>query len=228
MGLTNLPCGVGENGTCPAAGTGLESLSAPHSHQGNSFEKTGRIDRQKGETYFRKFDYFMRAWIVEYMQDNPFSYLYELVKAFEEHFHTTVSLTQAYQILSDAGYTNRAVERRAREIRIDSIDRFYQEINAIKPSHHQLVFLDETGLDNRDMLRTRGWFLKKQPSVAHDGYLRSKRNSFLAFLGCDGFLDVYQTSGTFTRLIFLYYCQELVRSGIVEPYVSSPTFVILH
>jgi hypothetical protein len=30
----------------------------------------------------------------------------------------------------------------------------------LQPIHNRLVFIDEMSLDNRDMLRKRGWFLR--------------------------------------------------------------------
>ena len=87
--------------------------------------------------------------------------------------------TAVYCLLKEQGMTYQVIERRAAEIRVTTINRFVEEINHLRPFPHQLLFLNETGIDNKAMMRKPGWFFKNKPKVVHDGYLRSKQHSFL-------------------------------------------------
>ena len=95
----------------------------------------------------------------------------------------TISVCTIYQILvHDFNYSKKTVERRSLQIRFDEICRYSIEMNQIRPLHHQLVFLDEMGLDNRDMLRKRGWFLRGTTPTNRGEFGRTRRISTLAFL----------------------------------------------
>lgn len=126
----------------------------------------------------------------------------------------TISVCSIYQILvHDFNYPKKTVERRSLQIRFDEICRYSIEINQIRrPLHHQLVFLDEMGLDNRDMLRKRGWFLRGTTPTIRGEFGRTRRISTLAFLGQTGFMGIFETEGTFNRDRVMSCLRELVSS----------------
>jgi hypothetical protein len=81
------------------------------------------------------------------------------------------------------------VERRALQIRFDDICRYTKEINQIRPLIHQLLFLDEVSIDNRDMLCNRGWLLRGSVPSYSDNFNRTERISLLSFLSHSGLLE---------------------------------------
>lgn len=176
----------------------------------------GNLDRLSAKNN-TKFTPIHREWIRRFVEHDPLCYLWEIKTGFQEHFvGVSISISTIYRILiHDLHLTKKTVERRALQIRFDDICRFNGEINAIRPLHHQLLFLDEMSLDNRDMLRKKGWFLRGSTPTFRGQFGRSKRISTLAFLGWTGILEVFEVEGTFNRDKFLSCLRELVRSGRV-------------
>ena len=60
---------------------------------------------------------------------------------------------------------------RAKQIKERDIVRFFEELNALDWNHISLSFHDEVGIDNRDMLRRRGYSLKVSPEALHHSTL---------------------------------------------------------
>jgi transposase len=128
-----------------------------------------------------------------------------------------ISISTIYKILIlDLNYTKKKVERRAIQIRFDDICRYTKEINQIEPIHERLIFLDETSMDNRDMLRKRGWFLRNSRPTIDGQFTRSKRISILAFIGVKGIIEAYDTENTFNRTKFFTCLRELVNSRLIR------------
>ena len=173
----------------------------------------GNLDRLSAPNN-RKFTYHHRLWIKDFVDRDPLCFLHEIQTGFQQHFvGMTISVSTIYSILvHDFNYSKKVVERRSLQIRFDEICRFCQEINQIRPLHHQLIFLDEMGLDNRDMLRKRGWFLRGTTPTIRGAFGRSRRISTLAFLCNTGFVEVFESEGTFNRDRFMACLRELVNS----------------
>jgi transposase len=97
-----------------------------------------------------KFTAFMKNWIIEQYKVNPLVFFDECKVIFERTFGITISLSTIGRTLRDAGYTLKVVERRAIQIRYNA------ELATLPWNMESLVFIDESGMDNRDMLRKRG------------------------------------------------------------------------
>lgn len=79
-----------------------------------------------------------------------------------------------------------------------------------------LVFLDEMGFDNRDMLRKKGNSRKGTRLVYRGEFDRKPRVSLLCFAGLDGLVETYQTEGTFDRAKFIQYARSFALSTHVR------------
>jgi hypothetical protein len=155
------------------------------------------------------------------VQEKPLSYLNEIAKAFEKKYALSISVSHVFHILTQHwGLTRQKVERRAMEIQMSDIVRFAREVNEVSPLYEQLLFADEFGSDNRDMLRLYGWFAKGNPYM-HSNFRRRERHSFLGFCGCDGLVEIFHTEGTFDRHVFFDCCRRLVNSGKVPILVAT-------
>ena len=91
----------------------------------------------------------------------------------------------------------------------------------------QLMFIDETAKDPRDMNRTFGWALRGRTPMASKGMLpRGLRRSALCGLDIKGFVNWYIITGTFKKVQFL----EAVRTTVLphmEPFPGKRSVLIL-
>eukprot|EP00734_Pompholyxophrys_sp_LG126_P000415 Pompholyxophrys_sp_v1_NODE_166_length_1404_cov_1.601927.p1 type:complete len:352 gc:universal NODE_166_length_1404_cov_1.601927:1110-55(-) len=192
----------------------------------NRFRETGYVHRVTSQR-MKKFDSFHRQWIVQFILANPLSYLREICMAFFENFKKVISAACMFKILEESSFTKQVIERRAMEISFNDIVRFTMEVNTLRPLPHQLLFLDEMSTDNRAMLRKRGWFLRGHRPIYKSFFRRGARISLLSFLGVDGVVENFQTSGTFDRLKFFENCRQLLDSGKIVSYPGRNSVWIL-
>lgn len=101
------------------------------------------------------------------------------------------------------------------------------ELNAIEWDYSNLVFLDEVGIDNQGLLRTKGYGIIGEKLIYRGEFSRKPRMSMLAFLGQNGILETYVTEGTFNRLKFFAYCKDFALSGICQKYPGRNSVWIL-
>jgi hypothetical protein len=113
------------------------------------------------------------------------------------------------------------IERRAIQIQENEVARFTYEVNSLRPTHPQLLFLDEVALDNRSMIRKRGWFIKGSFPYYNDHFNRTSRISIHCFLAHDGIIETFPTEGKFDRLMFAECVKKLIDSGNCQPYPGN-------
>ncbi len=73
------------------------------------------------------------------------------------------------------------IERRALQIRMETVLRFKENLDSLRWSPYNLVFLDEVSFDNRDCWRTRGYAPRGQRATVRGVYRRLPRVSMLSF-----------------------------------------------
>lgn len=168
--------------------------------------KTGDVARYKCllATY-RKFDENQRTWLVNSFKERPILHQNKAAYLFFKKFQSQISTSSISTILSDAGLTWKVLERRAIQIQTEDILRFANELLSFPWTLENLLFLDEVGFDNKDMLRKRGYALKGQKLIYRSEFVRKPRIS-LCFIGVNGMLNCYQTEG----LKFVNFCRSFV------------------
>jgi transposase len=178
----------------------------------------------------RKFNAEKQRFIIDFYEKYPCSFLDEVRDKFMKQFHMNISKTTIWRIVNSAGLTRKVIERRAIEISVNDIIRFYKDLQSL-PFHwtyQNLVFLDEVGFDNRDMFRKRGYALKGERIIYRGEFTRKERCSLLCFLGMNGILETFSTSGTFDRRKFISSCRDFaLRSGHVYQYPAAHSVWIL-
>lgn len=173
------------------------------------FEKTGSVSRAKATSdMYRKFNAEKRAWVVNLFKERPILYQQECVRLFMKEFKEHISTSTISVILHEAGLTWKTLERRAIQLQIKDVIRFYNELASINWMLHSLVFLDEVSFDNADMIRRRGYAIKGQKLIFRGEFCRKPRVSLLCFLGINGIVDCFSTPGTFDRLKFADCCKK--------------------
>lgn len=141
------------------------------------------LHRQKNPTKVtRKLTCAHYSWVAAYIRKRPLSYLREVRDAFKKMFFS-ISTTTIFQMLIHLGFTRRVIERRAIQIKRHEVLRYAKEINQVQPLHHQLLFIDEMSCQRQHMLRTHGWFKRRESPFVRGAFHRTERLSTLCFLG---------------------------------------------
>ncbi|KDQ08220.1 hypothetical protein BOTBODRAFT_91589, partial [Botryobasidium botryosum FD-172 SS1] len=90
------------------------------------------------------------------LREHPTLYLDELARWISTHYNVTISLSTLQHNLRDTGLTNKVVQKAPierdavrREAWVDYMSTYYVA--------RQLVFVDESSVDNRTLHRNRGW-----------------------------------------------------------------------
>lgn len=135
-------------------------------------------------------------------------YLSEAQNHFRHHFHETISTSSIHIILKEANLSWKVLERRAIQIQSADIVRFTNEMNEFGWTSEHLVFLDEVAIDNRCMIRRKGYGIKGGRLLYKGEFCRKPRLSMLCFIGAAGMLDSFSVEGNFTRLKFVECCRR--------------------
>lgn len=191
------------------------------------FEEKGIYSRKKTAQIPRKITDTMRAWIVELYKTNPLLFLDETKEKFELMWGVSISATSICRILHQSGFTYKKVERRAIQMRYENIYKYCTEISALHWFYSNLLFLDEVSVDNRGILRNRGYAIRGQRLVHRGEFCRKPRESLLCFLSENGIEETYNTKGTFNRLKFFEAIKEMATSGKCEQYPGRNSIWIL-
>lgn len=121
----------------------------------------------------------------------------------------------------------KTLEKRAIQIKNSDIAKFMAELDSIDWDYSNLTFLDEVSMDNKGLIRTKGYGIVGERLVYRGDFTRKARISMLAFLGQNGILETYVTQGTFNRLKFFEYCKHFALSGNCEKYPGRNSVWIL-
>ena len=92
---------------------------------------------------------------------------------------------------------------------------FSAEIDMFDPS--MLVWLDETGCDQRNALRKYGYGIRGQPPQDHSLKLRGKRYSAIGIMSTEGIEDVYITDGSVDGEVFLNFVRKQLLP-LIQPF----------
>lgn len=172
------------------------------------FKESGVFRRKEREIVYKKFGREKRNWLIDLYKKNPVMFLDEARDAFCKRFRMTISASYVSVILHEAGLCWKTLEKRATQIRMDDVYRYFTELNTIPWLNHNLVFLDEVSIDSRSAWRKRGYGMKGEKVVVRGVFQRSSRVSMLCFLGINGILESYMTDGTFSRKTFFEFARD--------------------
>lgn len=128
----------------------------------STFESGGSMERKEVVAVRKKFGEEKRTWLVSLYKRLPILFLDEAKARFQRQFHLSISTSHLCTILHEEGLVRKVLERRAIQICHGDIIRFFKELQSFPWLLSNLVFLDEVGFDNRDMLRRHGYGIKGQ------------------------------------------------------------------
>lgn len=191
------------------------------------YQRNGCMTKTDRIKTFRKFDHSKRRWLVELYMDKPTLFLDEAKKAFEEHFGSTISISYISRILHAEGMSWKEIERRAIQVKMSEVAFFTREMSSVTWELHQLMFIDEVSIDNRGLLRSRGYGFVGEKIVYRGEFTRKARVSLLCSLGQTGLVESYNTEGTFDREKFFNFMKKLADSDKIEAYPGRNSVWIL-
>ncbi|XP_039452320.1 uncharacterized protein LOC120431249 [Culex pipiens pallens] len=179
--------------------------------------------RKERERTSLKFTAEERAWIVQLYQSCPVLLLDEAKLRFEHRFNKPISVSSVHRILHMAGFTWKVIERRAVQLRISDVYRYSNDLSLTLWDYHNLVFIDEVSVDNKGILRSKGYSPSGERIIWKGEFVRKPRVSLLSFIGYNGLLETFSVEGTFTRSSFFECVRNFATSGKVmqHPGVNS-------
>lgn len=160
----------------------------------NRFVQTGKFTpvktRRSARSHTRKLDELHEIFIIGLLMDNPGLYLHEMQIKIKE----TVSGATICRVLQRNGYTRKKIIQVARQRCIELRGAFMAQM--LMYPREFLVWLDETGSDNRDQIRRFGYAMSGLTPVYHRFLNRGTRLSTIAAMSSDGLLTYEILSAT--------------------------------
>lgn len=191
------------------------------------YEENNSVSRKSNIRTPRKFEKPMIDWLLELYNKNPILYLDEAKEKFQSKFGISISVSYICKILHANNMSWKTLEVRAMQIKSSEIDFFFYELEAIDWCYSNLVFLDEVAMDNRGIMRRKGYGIVGQKLIYRGEYVRRPRISFLCFLGENGIVETFKTDGTFTRLKFFDFCKQFALGGKCQTYPGKHSVWVL-
>jgi transposase len=143
---------------------------------------------------------------------------------YDEYDELEVSIGCIRYLLDREGWTRKATQRRALE-RCAPLREAWQGIQKTWDAD-QLVFLDESGANERTGDRKYGWSPAGLICAQSKPLKRSERWSILPALSIDGYLDYIIHQGAITADIFVEFVEEMVLPHC-SPYPGPRSVLIL-
>ena len=160
------------------------------------FEETGEVApiEQGPRSDVRKLDHLHELYIIGLLVENPGLYLSEICQNIHAATGVTVSGSTVCRLLQRNGLTRKKIVQVAKQRCIEYRGKFMAEILQYPPEW--LVFLDETGSDHKDHIRTFGYSLIGEPPVYHRFLGRGTRISAISALSTEGLTSYELIIGT--------------------------------
>lgn len=156
--------------------------------------------------------------LIQVVFDKPGIYLEEIQRSMQDLVGVRVSIGQICTEVKEMGLTRQKlhfiVSRRSEEKRAE----FMNEVQCIPAS--MLVFVDETGSDQREQHRLHGYGLRgiTPMNIKFEG--RGRRVSAIAAMTTDGIEDVYLVEGSVSGDIFCEYVRNSLLP-VLQPFNGS-------
>lgn len=190
------------------------------------FEERGDVDplKRSKRPDNRKLDNLHELYILGLVLQNPSLYLNEICQRIQEATSVTVSASCVCRALHRNGFTRKKISQIAKQRCAEFRGDFMAQI--LEYPRDFLVFLDETGSDNRDHIRKFGYSLRGETPIYHRFLVRGTRISTVTALSSEGIIDYQFTTGTVNGDKFI----DFVRGNLIpnmQPYPASNSILIM-
>ena len=165
--------------------------------------------------------------ILEVSVNKPGIYLREIQQYLHAQTGTEVDVSTICRFLHASGFTRQKLVITAKQ-RSELLRAQYQIDMQVYSGHPELlVFIDETGADNRDCMRRFGYSLCGKPARAQKLLWRGNRVSAIVAMSQTGVLDCHVTTGTVDADVFDHFVRDSL-STVVQAFDGvNPNSVIV-
>ena len=193
----------------------------------NLFKRTGDVQPKKQQhDPPQLLGDFERLVLLKLILKNPGIYLSEIQQEFLRRFGVNVSVSTFCKTLKDMGCTRQVMRRVAKQRSVESRARFMATVSIYDAI--MLMFLDESGHDQRNYLRKYGYSVRGTPAVDCSFLIRGVRYTAIPILSLEGIHDVFITEGTMNGPRFVNFVQKCL-IPLLNPfnYINPRSVVIM-
>ena len=191
------------------------------------FHMTGSLKKKPypKDKAFRKLTIPCQFFIMNLVIERPGIYLRELQDELKSMLEVEVSLSAICKFLHQSGLTRQKMITTASQRDELLREQFISDVSVYNPD--MLVFIDETGADRRNLLRSHGYSIRGKPLRNHTLLVRGERVSAVACISIAGLLDVKTVTGNTDGDTFYDFVQAHLLP-ILQPYNgSNPHSVVI-
>jgi transposase len=194
----------------------------------NIFRETGGVSKKKypKDTHYRKLTTPAEMLILNLILKKPGIYLKELQKELLLQLMIFVDIATICRFIHISGFTRQKLCLVALQRDTLLREKYTLDISVYKPE--MLIFLDETGADQRNAVRRFGYSLRGMPIQKESLFVRGERVSAIAFISISGVLDLLVRAGTTNGEIFLEFTKKHLLPQL-QPFngVNSNSVIIM-
>ena len=159
------------------------------------FRQTGDVEiRHRRDGPEKLLGNFEQLTLLRLVLIQPGLYLHELQEMLNDDYGVVISIPTICRALKQMGCTRQSMHHVALQQSNYLRAKFMAEVSCYDPS--MLVWLDETGCDNRNALRQKAYSIRGMPLNNHQLLIRGVRYSAIPLISLDGIHDVHITEGT--------------------------------
>lgn len=165
------------------------------------------------------------ARIRQYIADNPAAFLDEIQLFIRDILEVDVSIATICRTLRHLAITNKAITKTAAE-RDELVRATWVAAHGHIPKEN-IVWLDESSVDDNTNQRRRGWAEMGRACVRRDTFIRGQRYSILPALTVDGIIALDIFEGSVTKERFIEFLEvHLVRTFLHDSLVSACSCIV--
>ena len=169
------------------------------------FVATGNVNPStRGESCFRKLSKRNELFVIGLILNNPSMYSGEICYEINQGLGINISVSLVCNLLRDYGITQKKIRQVASQQSGALRGAFLSQCLLLDPA--MIVWVDESGTDQHDSIRSYGYALQGMTPVSHRFLLRRKRINVIATMSLnDGILATEMYSSTINGDKFYYF-----------------------
>lgn len=192
------------------------------------FSATGGVTKKSypKERHYRKLTAPAEVLILNLIMKKPGIYLKELQEELLFQLMIDVDISTICRFIHSNGFTHQKLCLVALQRDTFLREKYTLDISVYQPD--MLIFLDETGADQRNAVRRFGYSLRGMPLQKESLFVRGERMTAIAIISVDGVVDLLVRAGTTNGEIFYEFTQKYLLPQL-QPFngVNSNSVVIM-
>ena len=213
--------------TCQKVAENLSIDKSTVSRITQLFATTGDVSKKPypNERAYRKLTLPAQFLIFQLVIDKPGIRLKEIQDELLNTLLIDVSQSTIFRFLSKSGYTYRRLKIVARQRDEFCRQLYISDMSLYYPD--MLIFVDETGADEKDSIRKHGYSMRGKPLVSHKFLIRGERVSAIACISIAGLVDVMTVKGTTDGDTFYHFIQTHLLPHLMPFNGTNPHSVVV-